>query len=243
LAEPQRSRGGCLVPIVVGIFGLALIAVLGGMYLYRGIAVTGPRNARLLTYLREPASHPEWRILAGTRCGGAPFMFPTRGYVGYLWDDQFQLGHPHQGIDIFGGGGVGETDVIAAVSGYLTRQPDWKSTIIIRVPDDPLHPGRQIWTYYTHLAGPDGTSTIADAFPPDTREKYVEAGTILGRQGNFSGTPDSPVGVHLHFSIVLDNGQGGYLNELDIRNTLDPSPYLGLKLNANANRDEIPLCQ
>ena len=125
---------------------------------------------------------------------------------------------------------------------YLTRQTDWKSTVIIRVPDDPLQPGRQIWVYYTHMADPDGESYIAPDFPPGTREGYVQAGTLLGYQGNYSGTPNNPVGVHLHFSIVKDDGNGSYLNELEIGNTLDPSPYLGLPLNASKNPDQVPVC-
>jgi hypothetical protein len=34
--------------------------------------------------------------------------------------------------------------------------------------------------------------------------------------------------MHLHFSVVKDDGHGKFLNELRIENTLDPSPYLGL---------------
>jgi len=40
---------------------------------------------------------------------------------------------------------------------------------------------------------------------------------------------------HLHFSIVKDDGNGQFLNELKIQNTLDPSPYLGLPLNGKKN--------
>jgi murein DD-endopeptidase MepM/ murein hydrolase activator NlpD len=167
---------------------------------------------------------------------------PTSGYIGYLWDDGFQPGHRHQGIDVFGGGQPGDTPVYAAADGYLTRLADWKSSLIIRIPSDPLTPGRQIWTYYTHMADPDGTSLVSEDFPPGTKEVFVTAGTVLGHQGNFSGTPGSPVGVHLHFSIVLDDGQGQFKNELQIENTLDPSPYLGLNLNAHFNNGEIPLC-
>jgi hypothetical protein len=51
------------------------------------------------------------------------------------------------------------------------------------------------------------------------------------------------VGVHLHFSIVRDDGAGKYLNELDILNTLDPSPYFGFELNAKSLKSsEIPGC-
>ena len=35
---------------------------------------------------------------------------------------------------------------------------------------------------------------------------------------------------------------GRFRNELDIRNTYDPSPYLGLSLNANTADGEVPLC-
>jgi polysaccharide pyruvyl transferase WcaK-like protein len=48
------------------------------------------------------------------------------------------------------------------------------------------------------------------------------------------------VGVHLHFSIVRDDGSGKYLNELEINNTLDPSLYFGLNLNAK-NAPALPV--
>lgn len=115
--------------------------------------------------------------------------------------------------------------------------------MIIRIPEDPLWPGRQIWTYYTHMAGPQGDSYVVPDYPPGTQEVFVQAGTLLGYQGNYSGTPGNPVGVHLHFSIVKDDGQGRFLNEFEIANTLDPSPYLGLPLNASLNFDQIPVCR
>jgi murein DD-endopeptidase MepM/ murein hydrolase activator NlpD len=222
---------------------IALVAVVGGYYLYRLYRPTSERLSIFRTWMDNPAAHPEWRLTAGSRCGEAPFIFPTNGMVGFLWDDSFRPGHRHQGIDIFGGEGVGVTPVIAAYSGYLTRLPEWKSSVIVRIPSDPLQPNRQIWTYYTHMATPDGDSFISDAFPPGTSEKYIEAGTFLGYQGNYSGDPNNPTGVHLHFSIVKDDGQGSFRNELEIRNTLDPSPYLGLPVNANENPDTVPVCE
>lgn len=198
---------------------------------------------RAIAWIRDPASRPDLLIHQGSRCGGAPFIFPTDGMVGFLWDDSFRPGHQHQGIDIFGGADIGVTPVSAAYPGYLTRLADWKSTVIIRVPEDPLEPGQQIWVYYTHMADRGGSSFISAAFPPGTTEKHVEAGEFLGYQGNYSGDPNNPVGVHLHVSIVKDDGTGHFKNELDIRNTYDPSPYFGLELNANSNHDEIPLCK
>ena len=182
-------------------------------------------------------------MTAGTKCGSAPFIFPTDGLAGFIWDDSFRPGHRHQGIDIFSGTKPGLTPVVAAYPGYLTRQPDWKSTVIIRVPDDPLQPGRQVWIYYTHMADSQGNSFIAAEFPAGTSEVFVEAGTFLGYQGNFSGEPGNPVGVHLHISIVKDDGFGKFTNELEIENTYDPSPYFGLSLNAHENTDTIPVCE
>lgn len=220
-----------------------LVATAAGAYLvYRRFVGGSGRDARVIAWIRNPAAHPEWAVRRGQRCGEAAFIQPTDGFIGYLWDDSFRVGHRHQGLDIFGGTDVNVTPVVAAYPGYLTRLPDWKSTLIIRIPSDPLQPGRQIWTYYTHLAGPQGDSYIVDQFPPGTYEVPVEAGALLGYQGNFSGTPGAPVGVHLHFSIVLDDGQGQFRNELEIENTLDPSPYFNLPLNANTNPDQIPLC-
>jgi murein DD-endopeptidase MepM/ murein hydrolase activator NlpD len=195
-----------------------------------------------MTWLRDAERPPGWAVVAGQRCGDAPFLMPTSGLVGFLWDDTFRIGHRHQGIDVFGGEAVGQTPVIAAYSGFLTRQADWKSSVIIRIPQDPLQVERQIWTYYTHMADKQGNSLISSQFPPGVSEVYVEAGTLLGYQGNYSGQSGNPVGVHLHLSIVQDDGEGRFLNELKIQNTLDPSPYLGLELNARKADGRIIVC-
>jgi peptidoglycan LD-endopeptidase LytH len=227
--------------LIVSILAVAAIAAAGTAYtLYR------PNSARLLsfrTWINNPGLHPEWKIAAGSQCGSAPFQFPTYGFVGFLWGDSFRPGHRHQGIDIFAGTEIGVTPVISAYHGYLTRLPDWKSTVIVRVPEDPLQSDRQIWLYYTHMADEEGNSFISSQFPPGTSEVPIEAGTFLGYQGDYSGDPNNPVGIHLHFSIVEDDGSGGFKNELEIDNTLDPSPYLGLPLNAYENRDRVPLCE
>lgn len=220
---------------------IVLLVVLG-ILTYRWFRTSGTSSALVLSWFLDPDAHPDWVIAAGERCGDAPFILPTDGFVGYLWGDSFRPGHRHQGIDIFGGGELNQVPVVAAYPGYLTRLPDWKATVIVRIPRDPFHPERQIWTYYTHMADSNGSSYIVPEFPPGSSEVYVEAGRLLGHQGNYSGDPLNPTGIHLHFSIVRDDGQGGFLNELDISNTLDPSPYLGLPLNATENRVEIARC-
>jgi murein DD-endopeptidase MepM/ murein hydrolase activator NlpD len=240
------SRRILLILLPLLLLGILLAAWLAPQ-VYRYLRTRSYRFGKLGEWFQDPDRHADWTIQAGTRCGSpasgaAPFLLPTSGYVGFLWDDSFRFGQRHQGIDIFGGTEVGVTPVVAAYTGYITRRPDWKSTVAIRIPSDPLQPGRQIWLYYTHMATQDGNSLIDEAFPPDSSEIFVEAGTLLGHQGNFSGDPYNPTGVHLHFSIVLDNGAGFLRNELKIGNTLDPSPYLGLQVNANRAGKQVPVC-
>jgi hypothetical protein len=221
---------------------LLVAVVAAGVYLYLSFRRSNARTSQVFDWFRDPASRPELMMRAGTRCGDAPFVFPTDGLVGFIWDDSFRPGHRHSGIDVFGGTEVGVTPVIAAYPGYLTREAGWKSSVIIRVPEDPLQPGRQIWVYYTHMADPLGHSFISDDFPAGTSDVFVQTGTVLGLQGNYSGDPNNPVGIHLHISIVEEDVLGKFKNELDIRNTFDPSPYFGLPLNANENTDTIPTC-
>ncbi len=224
---------------------LIILLVFTGIAAYTLIRHWGNpgRSQRLSEWLNNPQDHSNWTIQAGERCADAPFAFPTVGMVGYLWGDSFRIGHQHQGIDIFGGTPIGKTAVVAAYDGYLTRQADWKSSLIIRIPSDPLQPDRQIWTYYTHMADEAGNSFISFSFPPGTKELFVKAGTWLGYQGDYSGDPNNPVGVHLHFSIVKDDGSGHYLNELVFKNTYDPSPYFNLALNGRENKDDVPFCR
>ena len=227
---------------LIGFVVLGLLAGLG-FYLFSTFRGSAARSPVVMSYINKPADNQQYVIAAGTRCADAPFIFPTTGMVGYLWGDSFKVGTRHQGIDVFAGTDVNVTPVISAFPGFLARQSDWKSSLIVRVPSDPLNPGRQIWLYYTHMADANGNSFISADFPPGTSELPVEAGRLLGYQGNFSGDPNNPVGVHLHFSVVRDDGSGHFKNELDINNTYDPSPYMGLALNAKQNPDQIPVCK
>ncbi len=225
--------------IITIVLAALVTAIITAYYMYRPNA---ERMLKFRAWMENPASHPNWKLSAGSQCGSAPFLFPTDGFAGFLWGDSFGIRHTHQGIDIFGGAEVGITPVISAYPGYLTRLPEWKSAVIVRVPSDPLDPGTQIWLYYTHMADRFGNSFIAEEFPAGVSEIPIEAGTFLGYQGDYSGDPENPVGIHLHFSIVEDDGTGQFKNEIEIDNTLDPSPYLGLPLNAKENPDQAPVC-
>ena len=179
-------------------------------------------------------------------CPGAPFILPSDGFIGLIWHDPvgpYNIVNRHSGIDIFGDGQPGNVPVYAAYDGWLTRLADWRATVIIRH-DDPLQPGRVIWTYYTHMASEDGTASyIADDFPPDTHEMPVTQGALLGYQGDYSGNTQRPVGLHVHFSIVQSEPDGSFKNEARADNTLDPSPYLGMPVNIASLPDRPIGCQ
>jgi hypothetical protein len=177
-----------------------------------------------------------------SRCGTAPFMLPTAGWIGILYGDSMLGTVNHSGLDIFGLEGNGVTPVYAAYGGYATRLAEWVSAVIIRHPQDPLQPQRQVWTYYTHMADTSGRSYIIDQIPPGTVEMPVKQGTLLGYQGDYNGNSWRSIDTHLHFSIVQDDGAGKFLNETDMANTLDPSPYLGMRLNTTC-ADRPPLCR
>lgn len=229
-------------PLGLGISLVIVVVLVVAYYVYQGYQSSSVRMQRLRQYWRDPEAQREGVFRAGERCGEAPFIMPTDGFIGFVWGDSFRPGHRHQGLDIFGADSLGQTPVVAAYDGYLTRLPDWRSSIIIRIENDPLKPTRQIWLYYTHMADAQGNSFIVDAFPPGTYDRFVEAGTLLGYQGNFSADPDNPTGIHLHFSIVKDDGEGNFKNELVFNNTIDPSPYLGMQLNADELGDGIAAC-
>lgn len=222
------------------------MALAGGYLVYQRVQTTSVHFALLRGYWADPAGHAEWAMIAGARCGEAPFLQPTDGFVAFFWGDRYLSGRRHQGIDIFGPtgpDGLGQTPVVASHDGYLTRLPEWRSAVIIRIPRDPLQPNRQIWAYYAHMADGEGKSFLDDDFPAGTFEKPVRAGTLLGYQGNYSGEPESPTGMHLHFSIVRDDGQGQFLNELDIGNTQDPTPYLGIESSFDRIGDRVATCE
>jgi len=203
-------------------------------------------NRYIVRWFSDPASRADLITVQRAPCPGAPFLLPSDGLIGLLWGDPaapYTLFRRHSGIDIFGDGAPGQVPVVAAYDGYLTRLPDWKASVIIRH-DDPLQPGRTIWTYYTHMASRDGSvSFIAPAFPPGTRDVWVRQGTLLGYQGEYAGNSPAPIGMHLHFSIVKSGPDGSFKNEARVGNTLDPSPYLGMPLAIAAKPARPIRCQ
>jgi len=225
-------------------FAVALLFIaVAGMYVaYRAarfVQINSPINEHNDVFSQwfegDPALAEKLMTIRNEPCPGAPFLLPANGFIGLYYADPrlpYSETHRHQGIDIFSPNDEpGKMPVVAAYDGYITRRTYWLSAMIERVPDDPLHPGRQIWLYYTHMAPADGSfSYIVDAFPLGSEEIFVKQGTLLGYTGNYAGAAGG-ISTHLHFSIVLDDGSGSYSNELYFENTVDSSRYLGMPVN------------
>jgi hypothetical protein len=230
---PRRRVATILIAtfILLGLIGGAVVLW------YRGGGLS-QSNEPITRWFTDPASRPSLATSMNRQaCPDAPFILPSDGLIGLLWNDPaapYTVVSTHTGMDVFGDGAPGTVPVYAAYGGWLSRLADWRSSVIIRH-DDPLQPGRTIWTYYTHMASRDGEqSYIAEDFPPGTTEQRVEQGDLLGYQGEYAGAGRAPIGLHIHFSIVLSDDANSFRNEAVIGNTLDPSPYLGMPLNIAA---------
>lgn len=226
-------RGSLMIILMIGLL------LLGAYRWYRGSSGSNDYIAR---WLRNPAQNDQLETSALIRCGDAPFIIPSEGFIGLLWRDSaapYNSLQRHTGIDIFGRGQSGTVPIYAAYDGWLTRLDDWTSTVIIRH-DDPLLEGRTIWTYYTHMASIDGDSYIVDAYPQGTFSEPITQGALIGYQGLYS--PGLRIAMHLHMSIVTSEPDGRFRNEAILENTLDPSPYFGFDVNADTQRNRPVDC-
>lgn len=231
----------------LAVIGLGVVGLIGvfGIYYYF-IGADSKSNDTIYQWLNDPSSRPALFTDNQAICHDAPFLLPSAGFIGLLYEDDarpYNRRNRHTGIDIFGDGASGTVPIVAAYDGYLTRLDNWFSTVIIRH-DDPLQAGRTIWTYYTHMGNEAGTeSYVSEEFPAGTQDVFIEQGTFLGYQGDFSGTGPR-VAMHLHFSIVLSDENGDFLSEAFLKNTLDPSPYFGLPLSLDRAGNNRPIrCQ
>lgn len=218
---------------------MLLVLVWFGLQWYQG---TSNSNLTIGEYLSNPQANA-YLETTFSRCPDAPFILPTEGFIGLLWRDTaapYTSLRRHTGVDFFGGQTEGTTAIVAVYDGWLTRLDDWQSTVIIRH-DDPLQDGRTIWTYYTHMASRNGNEVfIVPDFPQGTYSEPITQGTVIGYQGAYS--PQFPVATHLHFSIVTTNPDGSFRNEAVLENTLNPSSYFGMDLNADTNEDRPVTC-
>ncbi|MEW5826873.1 MAG: hypothetical protein AB1778_08605, partial [Candidatus Bipolaricaulota bacterium] len=207
----------------------------------------------------EPGSHPWGSVsyeeaaesqtamthaMAAAMRGAAPFCTPTAGSLGYRHNEG-----THAGIDIWTGNypsnaAAPGNAIYLVYGGTLTdiwegrnRKGDSAAgsdgvpqTLIFTHSIDTAYaavvPALQVATVYMHLA--DETTGISYINSALKKGNWYPAGTFLGYQGNRryyrSGSSESVI-THLHFDVRL----------LDLSTYVDPSLYLGLAVNANAN--------
>jgi hypothetical protein len=119
------------------IIGLILgIGAFAAYRLYRWYRNSGTgSNNYIVEWLTDPASHEVLKSEAFSRCPNAPFILPTEGFIGLLWNDAsapYNFTSRHTGLDIFGYGTVGTIPIYAVYEGWLTRHEDWRSTVSLR---------------------------------------------------------------------------------------------------------------
>ncbi len=136
---------------------ILFLLLTGAFFINRGIhffqLLSHPGTQPFLQWARgDEAARAALITTQRDACPGAPFILPTDGFIGLLYEDPrgpYSSRSPHQGIDIFSEGDPGTMPVYAAYSGYVSREANWRSALILRIPDDPLRPGEQIWLYYS----------------------------------------------------------------------------------------------
>jgi hypothetical protein len=188
-----RPRSRRWVWPAVGVIAVVLGLIAAAFSLDRQAPL---RRVRLRQFWSNPAAHTDWQIVAGARCGEAPFLAPTDGYIGFVWGDSFRVGQQHQGVDIFGPTGPDGLDrlVVAAYDGYLTlcRTGAQPSSSGFQRPARARPPGLDL----LHAHGRrDGRSFIDPAFPPGTTRK-LSVPDAARRSRNYSADPRARPACH-----------------------------------------------
>ena len=157
-------------------------------------------------------------ILPG--CPGALWQLPSDGRLGVKWQAD--------ALVFFGQGSDGKVPVYAVADGSLWRPEGWLDGVIIQH-ENPLESGKKVWTYYGNMSSANGNrSYVAPEFPIGAENVPVKAGQLLGYQGSWSGNPQWPMWIHVHFAVIRTAGEFPWTSTSAF--LLDPSPYLGLRL-------------
>ena len=127
------------------------IIIICGLLISVGLlirAMLNPRNQQFVAWATGGEEARATLIAASDPCVAAPFILPSAGFVGLLWNDPrgpYSRSRRHQGIDIFTNARPGTLPVVAVADGFVYRESDWVSTVIQRIPSDPFQPEQQIW--------------------------------------------------------------------------------------------------
>jgi hypothetical protein len=173
------------------------------------------------TWVYVPAEKLDTPTLKPTplKCEDAKWLLPSDAQLGVRWND---LGALH----FFGRGTVGKMEVRAVADGLLTRRSDWNDRVAIQH-DDPLNPGKKIWTVYANMASGTGKdSFVFSDFALGVENVPVKAGQIIGYQGSYSGQ-GLPMWMNVLFSVVPSDDFGGLPDNYE-QLSVNLNPYLGV---------------
>ena len=147
------------------------------------------RDQRVLQWINDPQAHPDWAVQVGQRCGEAPFQLPTSGFIGYLWGDSFRSATVTRASTSSAGRSPGRSRF--ARPRRLPDPPAGLEIVADRArPARPAAAGAPDLDLLHPHGRPGRQPADRPRFPPGTNEMYIKAeGTLLGHQGNFSGTP------------------------------------------------------
>lgn len=145
------------------------------------------RSYRLIDIVAENKIYAPFKQADTTlidSCPGTVWRLPSDGSLG--------IQSKEGGIDFFGHGKASSIPVYAVSDGSLTRLSGWVDAVAV-LHEDPLRPGKKVWTLYGGMAGPNGTeSYVVQDFPAGITNVAVKSGQLLGYQGSWSGRPPWP---------------------------------------------------
>ena len=73
------------------LFVIMLVAIMAAIsyFVFRSYAQPRIHFSRLWQYWNDPERYSLWGVKAGERCGEAPFLIPTDGFVAFFWGDRY----------------------------------------------------------------------------------------------------------------------------------------------------------
>ena len=151
--------------------------------------------------LFEPKDFANESFPDNLTCPQSPWQIPTRADMGMFW--------MNGQVIMMGGGSDDIIPVFAAADGLLYQFSEWATAVAIQH-DDPLNPGKKLWTFYGDLAPAFNQNSpyIEDEFIQDEGIP-IKAGDLLGYQGRWLG-PDQQTWVHLRFAIIPADQDGNF---------------------------------
>jgi hypothetical protein len=167
------------------------------------------------------------------QCPAAPWRLPTQADLGVQWE---KVGLK---LDFYGKMPEGADPVYAAADGLLTHPKDALGMLMIQH-EDPLNPGRKVWSVYWNLLKANGVDElISPDFPPGSSSLPVKQGQLLGYQGSYSGKPGFPGWGYVGFGVVAPGADGLYPAQVGLKDWLDPRNYLEIDIPSNDSQQSV----